>query len=75
METPPKLPPVSNSSSVDNSIVPCNAEESIGNRMDIGFHQNERLWSDVNSSQDFGGGMMKIVPSDIDVSISRPMHI
>ncbi|XP_074591517.1 transcription factor E2FA-like [Curcuma longa] len=66
MNTLPKLPPASNSSSVDNSIVPCNAEESIGNGMDIDLQQNERIWSDANSSQDFSGGMMKIVPSEID---------
>lgn len=27
-------------------------------------------YSDLNTSQDFGGGMMKIVPSDADVSKS-----
>ncbi|XP_042408943.1 transcription factor E2FB-like isoform X3 [Zingiber officinale] len=66
MNTPPKLPPASNSSSVDNSIVPCNAEESIGIGMDVDIQQNERIWFDLNSSQDFSGGMMKIVPSEID---------
>ncbi|XP_042399122.1 transcription factor E2FB-like isoform X2 [Zingiber officinale] len=69
MNTPPKLPPASNSSSVDNSIVPCNAEESIGIGMDVDIQQNERIWFDLNSSQDFSGGMMKIVPSEIDMQM------
>lgn len=31
--------------------------------------QVDQTCSDVNASQEFGGGMMKIVPSDVDVSI------
>lgn len=69
MNTPPKLPP-SNSSSIYNSIVLFNAKESIGNGMDVDNQQNERICSD-NSSQDFSGGMTKIVPLEIDVSIFR----
>lgn len=29
---------------------------------------DHQMCSDVNASQEFGGGMMKIVPSDVDVS-------
>ncbi|KAG6483442.1 hypothetical protein ZIOFF_060089 [Zingiber officinale] len=65
VETPPKLPP-SNSCSVDCSTAPCVPEESRANGMEFDTQQNERIWSDVNFSHDFSGGMMKIVPSEID---------
>ncbi|XP_042421917.1 transcription factor E2FB-like [Zingiber officinale] len=65
VETPPKLPP-SNSCSVDCSTAPCVPQESRGNGMEFDTQQNERIWSDVNFSHDFSGGMMKIVPSEID---------
>ena len=68
VEIPPKLLPTSNSDSVEYSMVPIVTEESRGNEMELDIQQSERIWSDVNSSHDFGGGMMKIVPSDIDVS-------
>ncbi|WOK97330.1 transcription factor E2FB [Canna indica] len=66
VETPQKLPPVSNSGSVEYPIEPFVTEVSKGNDMEIDIQQSERIWSDGNSSQDFVGGMMKIVPSDID---------
>ncbi|CAL9206281.1 unnamed protein product [Musa hybrid cultivar] len=66
VEIPPKLLPTSNSDSVEYSMVPIVTEESRGNEMELDIQQSERIWSDVNSSHDFGGGMMKIVPSDID---------
>lgn len=31
---------------------------------------SSQAYSDLNASQEFAGGMMKIVPSDADVSIS-----
>lgn len=67
VETPRKHPPVSNSNSTECPIVPFVAEESRRNVMDLDIQQSEMIWSDINSAQD-GGGMMKIVPSDIDVS-------
>ncbi|URD88204.1 hypothetical protein MUK42_30777 [Musa troglodytarum] len=66
VEIPPKLLPTSNSNSVEYSMMPIVTEESRGNEMELDIQQSERIWSDVNTSQDFGGGMMKIVPSDID---------
>ncbi|URE45014.1 hypothetical protein MUK42_14657 [Musa troglodytarum] len=66
VEMPPKVLPTSNSGSVENYMVPFVTEESRGNGMELDIQHSERIWSDVNSSQDFGGGMMKIVPSDID---------
>ncbi|RWV89652.1 hypothetical protein GW17_00048194 [Ensete ventricosum] len=68
VEMPPNVLPTSNSGSVENYIVPFVTEESRGNEMELDTQHSERIWSDVNSSQDFGGGMMKIVPSDTDVS-------
>ncbi|KAJ8479075.1 hypothetical protein OPV22_022802 [Ensete ventricosum] len=66
VEMPPNVLPTSNSGSVENYIVPFVTEESRGNEMELDTQHSERIWSDVNSSQDFGGGMMKIVPSDTD---------
>ncbi|XP_064985089.1 transcription factor E2FB-like isoform X3 [Musa acuminata AAA Group] len=66
VEMPPKVLPISNSGSVENYMVPFVTEESRGNGMELDIQHSERIWSDVNSSRDFDGGMMKIVPSDID---------
>ncbi|CAL9770622.1 unnamed protein product [Musa acuminata subsp. burmannicoides] len=66
VEMPPKVLPISNSGSVENYMVPFVTEESRGNGMEVDIQHSERIWSDVNSSRDFDGGMMKIVPSDID---------
>lgn len=73
-ETPRKLPPPSNSCSVDCSTAPCVPEESRGNGMELDTQQNERIWSDMNFSHDYSGGMMKIVPSEIDVSVLWTMR-
>ncbi|RWW75241.1 hypothetical protein BHE74_00016756 [Ensete ventricosum] len=55
VEIPPKLLPTSNSDSVEYSMVPIVTEESRGNEMELDIQQSERIWSDVNSSHDFGG--------------------
>jgi hypothetical protein len=36
---------------------------------------SSQTYSDLNVSQEFAGGMMKIVPSDADVSISQPCRV
>ena len=45
--------------------------ESTGkeNEPQVQAHQSHQMCSDINTSQEFVGGMMKIVPSNVDVSI------
>ncbi|XP_017700050.1 transcription factor E2FB-like [Phoenix dactylifera] len=66
VETPPRIPPTSHSAFVENSTVEVVTEESRGKEMAPNVQDNQRMSSDPNASQDFVGGMMKIVPSDVD---------
>ncbi|KAG1369735.1 transcription factor E2FA [Cocos nucifera] len=68
VETPLRIPPTSNSAFVENSTVEVVTEESRGKEMAPSVQDSQRMSSDPNASQDFVGGMMKIVPSDVDVS-------
>ncbi|EHA8587321.1 Transcription factor E2FA [Cocos nucifera] len=68
VETPTRLPPASNSGSVENSTVEVVTGECRGKEMAIDVQDCQRMDSDPNASHDFVGGMMKIVPSDVDVS-------
>lgn len=69
VETPPRIPPTSNSAFVESSAVEVVTEESRGKEMAPNVQDSQRMSSDPNASQDFVGGMMKIVPSDVDVSL------
>lgn len=44
-------------------------EESRGKEIEMQGQDAERQCSDLNASQDFVSGIMKIVPSDVDVSL------
>eukprot|EP00268_Persea_americana_P061190 TRINITY_DN7703_c0_g2_i2.p1 TRINITY_DN7703_c0_g2~~TRINITY_DN7703_c0_g2_i2.p1 ORF type:complete len:474 (+),score=111.18 TRINITY_DN7703_c0_g2_i2:322-1743(+) len=66
VEAPPSLPPASNSRSAETSAVAIVAE-SRGKEMELESHHDaHRMCSDPSASQDFIGGIMKIVPSDLD---------
>lgn len=43
--------------------------DSGGKEIEPWAQQADQTCSDINASQEFAGGMMKIVPSDVDVSI------
>ena len=43
-------------------------EESRGKEIEMQGQDTNGMYSDLNASQDFGSGIMKIVPSDVDVS-------
>lgn len=45
-------------------------EESRGKEIEIQGQDAQRMSSDPTGSQDFVSGIMKIVPSDVDVSNS-----
>ncbi|XP_038986661.1 transcription factor E2FB-like [Phoenix dactylifera] len=66
VETPQRLPPASNSGSAENSTVEVVTEEGRGKEMAPNVPDCQRMDSDPNASHDFVGGMMKIVPSDVD---------
>ncbi|XP_029122561.1 transcription factor E2FA isoform X2 [Elaeis guineensis] len=66
VETPPRILPTTNSAFVENSTVGVVTEESRGKEMTPNVQDSQRMSSDPNASQDFVGGMMKIVPSDVD---------
>lgn len=43
-------------------------EESRGKEIEMQGHDANRMCSDLSASQDFVSGIMKIVPSEVDVS-------
>lgn len=45
-------------------------EESRGKEIEMQGQDAHRMCSDLNASQDFVSGIMKIVPSDVDVSLA-----
>ena len=68
MEPPPSLPLASSSGSNENTVseavnVDSNRNESYPGGLAY------QMTLDANASQEIVGGMMKIVPSDVDVSI------
>lgn len=66
VETPPGLLPASSSGCMQNSAGSTVAEGTKEMEADLGV-QNMSMCSDL-PSDDFAGGMTKIVPSDVDVS-------
>jgi len=70
MEPPPSLPLASSSGSNENAVSEAVNVDSNRNESDPdGLAYQISL--DANASQEIVGGMMKIVPSDVDVSIVR----
>ncbi|KAJ6817364.1 transcription factor E2FA [Iris pallida] len=65
-ETPPRLPHASSSGSIQNSGRQMVAEDHTGKEMVEIEVEDPRTNSSINASQDFAGGMMKIVPSEVD---------
>lgn len=70
VEPPVSFPMVSSSGSNDNPATDevVNANSTMKEVMPQAQHSHQ-MCSDLNASQEFAGGMMKIVPSDVDVSV------
>ncbi|XP_073004550.1 transcription factor E2FA-like isoform X2 [Typha latifolia] len=65
VETPPKQVHMPNSRPIENSEVAESIELIRGKENEINIQDGQRISVDLNASQDVGG-MMKIVPSDVD---------
>lgn len=68
VEPPASVPPVSSSDSNENQVKEIINVDRAGNETEAQAQQAHQIYSDLNSSQEVVGGMMKIVPSDVDVS-------
>ena len=68
IETPLRLNPMADSQTVENSMLAIATEESRRKETEFKDQDCQRACPDISSSQDAGGGMMKIVPCDVDVS-------
>lgn len=68
IEPTPNYP--STSSFVENLATTMVSGESRGKVIEMQGEEAHRMCSDLNTSQDFVSGIMKIVPSDVDVSLS-----
>ncbi|XP_042514709.1 transcription factor E2FA-like isoform X2 [Macadamia integrifolia] len=66
VEEPPSLPIALTSGSNENTVATMVTEESRGKERELQGQDVHMMCSDLNSSQDFVGGIMKIVPSDVD---------
>ncbi|XP_073012827.1 transcription factor E2FA-like isoform X1 [Typha latifolia] len=64
--TPPRPAHTPTSKTVENPNAVVPAEEGRSKEAELNLQDTQRVSSDLNASQDFSGGMMKIVPSDID---------
>jgi hypothetical protein len=67
VEVPPSFP--SSSGFNENPSTAVVTEESRGKEIEMQGQDDQRMCSDLNASQDFVSGIMKIVPSDVDVSL------
>ena len=67
VEAPPSFP--SSSGYSEDPTAASLTEESRGKEIEMQGQDADRISSDPNASQDFVGGIMKIVPSDVDVSL------
>lgn len=67
VEPPPSYP--SSSGFNENVATTMVTGESTGKEIEVQEQDADRMCSDLNTSQDFVSGIMKIVPSDIDVSL------
>jgi len=66
----PMIPVASSSESNEQLMTEMVPAESSGKEFEPQTQLSSHAYSDLNASQEFAGGMMKIVPSDVDVSIS-----
>lgn len=66
-EAPPNLP--SNSGFNENQTATVITEESRGKEIEVQEQDSQRICTDLSSAQDFVSGIMKIVPSEVDVSL------
>ncbi|KAF8395448.1 hypothetical protein HHK36_019394 [Tetracentron sinense] len=66
VEAPLSFPLASGSGSNENPAAIMVTEGSRGKEVQLQGQDDQRMCSDLNASQDFVGGIMKIVPSDID---------
>uniref|UniRef100_A0A2N9IRS8 E2F/DP family winged-helix DNA-binding domain-containing protein n=1 Tax=Fagus sylvatica TaxID=28930 RepID=A0A2N9IRS8_FAGSY len=64
VEVPPSFP--SSSGFNENPSTAVVTEESRGKEIEMQGQDDQRMCSDLNASQDFVSGIMKIVPSDVD---------
>ncbi|KAK9279486.1 hypothetical protein L1049_013165 [Liquidambar formosana] len=64
VEAPPSLP--SSSGFNENPAMAMVTEESRGKEVEMQGQDAQRICSDLNAAQDFVGGIMKIVPSEVD---------
>lgn len=58
----------SSSGSNENQVMEMLTLDSPGKELDAQASQTQPMCSDINASQEFAGGIMKITPSDVDVS-------
>ncbi|XP_008809833.1 transcription factor E2FB-like isoform X2 [Phoenix dactylifera] len=65
MVVPPSLPPISNSRPAETAASTTVTEGCRGKVLEV--QDPRRMCTYLNSSQDLVGGMMKIVPSDVDI--------
>lgn len=66
-DPPVNFPLASCSGSSEPTATEVMTQESIGKEVEPQAQHNQQMCADVNVSQEFAGGMMKIVPSDVDV--------
>lgn len=66
VEPPASAPLVSSSGSNENQVKEIINTERAGNEIEAQAQQAHQIYSDLNSSQEVVGGMVKIVPSDVD---------
>lgn len=69
VEPPVSFPAASNSGSNENPPTEVIDLKSTGKEFAPQARSSLQVCSDVHASQDFTGGMMKIVPSDVDVCV------
>lgn len=70
VNTIPQLPSASNLDYPDNSALQMIPEQRQHHEMGLELHDSNGMNTDLNAQQDCIGGMMKIVPSDVDVSLA-----
>ncbi|XP_043698309.1 transcription factor E2FA-like [Telopea speciosissima] len=66
VEASPSVPIASSSGSNENTVAAMVTEECRGKEIGMQGQDDHRMCSDLNASQDLMGGIMKIVPSDVD---------
>jgi len=72
VEVAPNVP--SSSGFDENPATTMVTEESKGKETEMQGQDAQRMCSDLNASQDFVSGIMKIVPSDVDVSLALDLY-